>query len=118
MGHSSPNVQNNASHACEPTLLRTTRAHLSVSLGQAIRQTGMISLAWLATWSTTRTGPASPPSPPGTPLRTIPSNVKNLADGSTPSVATGMPYFYISPMDLSSIDLEVNPQASLSFTLA
>merc|ERR1711890_40627 len=53
------------------------------------------------------------------PIKDYPfSNVKNLADGSTPSVATGMPYFYISPMDLSSIDLEVNPQASLSFTLA
>merc|ERR1712080_251640 len=52
------------------------------------------------------------------PIKDYPfSNVKNLADGSTPSVATGMPYFYISPMDLSSIDLEVNPQASLSFTL-
>merc|ERR1712080_366202 len=40
------------------------------------------------------------------PIKDYPfSKAKNLADGSTPSVATGMPYFYISPMDLSSIAL-------------
>merc|ERR1719369_1298698 len=46
------------------------------------------------------------------------SNIKTLSDGSSPAVASGIPYFYISPMDLSSMDLWKNPLASLSFTLA
>merc|ERR1712183_675661 len=46
------------------------------------------------------------------------SNVKTTSDGSSPSVARGIPYFYLSPMDLSSMDIWKNPKASLSYTLA
>ena len=45
-------------------------------------------------------------------------NIKTVSDGSSSSVARGTPYFYLSPMDLSSMDIWKNPQASLSFTLA
>jgi len=46
------------------------------------------------------------------------ANVKTVSDGSTATVARGIPYFYLSPMDLSSMDFWKNPKASLSFTLA
>jgi len=46
------------------------------------------------------------------------ANIKTVSDGSSASVARGIPYFYLSPMDLSSMDIWKNPQASLSFTLA
>jgi len=46
------------------------------------------------------------------------ANVKTVSDGSTATTARGIPYFYLSPMDLSSMDIWKNPQASLSFTLA
>ena len=45
-------------------------------------------------------------------------NIKTVSDGSSSSVSRGTPYFYLSPMDLSSMDIWKNPQASLSFTLA
>jgi len=45
-------------------------------------------------------------------------NIKTVSDGSSSSLARGTPYFYLSPMDLSSMDIWKNPQASLSFTLA
>jgi|ERR1711992_21713 len=46
------------------------------------------------------------------------ANVKTVSDGSSAAVARGIPYFYLSPMDLSSMDIWKNPKASLSFSLA
>jgi len=46
------------------------------------------------------------------------ASIHSVSDGSSASVATGIPYFYLSPLEPSSMDIWKNPQASVSFTLA
>jgi len=46
------------------------------------------------------------------------SNAKTVSDGATLETSSGVLYFYTSPMDYTSADLEVDARASVSFTLA
>ncbi|XP_006892657.1 PREDICTED: protein CREG1-like [Elephantulus edwardii] len=45
------------------------------------------------------------------------ANVFSLSDGP-PGAGKGVPYFYLSPMQLSVTDLQVNPYATLTMSLA
>jgi len=112
-------------------------------MDKTLSTTLTLSFLLLATWSSfTQAKPASPPDwdqfaemaryivhysdwvsiatiSSRDPIMDYPfSNVKTTSDGSSPSVARGIPYFYLSPMDLSSMDIWKNPKASLSYTLA
>ena len=46
------------------------------------------------------------------------SNVISFSDGTSAESSTGTPYFYVTDMDLSQIDINANNQISLSMTLA
>eukprot|EP00095_Tigriopus_kingsejongensis_P011435 maker-scaffold222_size251774-snap-gene-0.21 protein:Tk11435 transcript:maker-scaffold222_size251774-snap-gene-0.21-mRNA-1 annotation:"creg1 precursor" len=53
------------------------------------------------------------------PIRGFPfANVFSISDGATAAESTGIPYLYLTPLDMSTHDLKANNQASLTMTLA
>ena len=45
------------------------------------------------------------------------SNLRTIADGVEPESSTGVPYYYTSDMEMSTIDNEADTAISMSITL-
>ena len=51
------------------------------------------------------------------PQRAVFGNVQSMADGTlAPDNSTGVPYFYVSPLDTSMIDVAQDPRVSITIT--